>query len=452
MTSGDTDLQTRELLAKNQNFGLPANQLFILKQPLVPAMTDNDGRFALEEDGSVQMKPHGHGDVHLLLHRSGTAARWKAAGVRWVVFFQDTNAMVFRCLSAALGVSAARELALNFVTVPRVPGEAVGAICRLTSPQGQSLTANVEYNEMEALLGGRPEPVHATADSETKSRGVSLFPGNINCFVVEASSYLQVLEDTEGLVGEFINPKYQPGSNRSVFAKPTRIESMMQDYAKLLSPSLHASGRVGHSQFDKWTAFSPVKNDPHSGATRQKQGIGTETASTGEADFYAYYRKLLAPAVKWEGSEIEVLFTGIRVALGARVVLAPSMTITRAHTLGHFQPRAPSAISITQRSVLVLDAPGIIVRHLELDGFLKITAPPGVQVVVDGLTVQNRGSSLVPIEELKGSFGEEAKIRGYVHITTESTAFHFGIPNGFGNIFVLNDQNKHIYLVSNSNL
>ena len=72
----------------------------------VACLADGDARLALEKGDpwAVQTKPHGHGDVHGLLHSSGLAARWAAAGLRWVCFFQDTNGLVFRALPAALGV------------------------------------------------------------------------------------------------------------------------------------------------------------------------------------------------------------------------------------------------------------------------------------------------------------------------------------------------------------
>ena len=69
-------------------------------------LSDGDAHLALEKDNpfAIQTKPHGHGDVHALLHTSGLLKRWVAAGVRWVAFFQDTNALVFRGLPAALGL------------------------------------------------------------------------------------------------------------------------------------------------------------------------------------------------------------------------------------------------------------------------------------------------------------------------------------------------------------
>lgn len=45
---------------------------------------------------TISTKPHGHGDVHYLLHSSGLARKWLDERKQFVVFFQDTNALVFR--------------------------------------------------------------------------------------------------------------------------------------------------------------------------------------------------------------------------------------------------------------------------------------------------------------------------------------------------------------------
>ena len=57
--------------------------------------------------------------MHALLHSSGLAARWREQGFQWVAFFQDTNALVFRALVAALGVSSEGAYDMNSVAVPR---------------------------------------------------------------------------------------------------------------------------------------------------------------------------------------------------------------------------------------------------------------------------------------------------------------------------------------------
>ena len=53
-------------------------------------LSDNEAHLALVGDDkyTIQTKPHGHGDVHMLLHTSGLAKKWLENGIKWVVFFQ----------------------------------------------------------------------------------------------------------------------------------------------------------------------------------------------------------------------------------------------------------------------------------------------------------------------------------------------------------------------------
>jgi UDP-sugar pyrophosphorylase len=48
----------------------------------VPSISDNDGHIALDDADpyKIQSKPHGHGDVHSLLHMSGTIKAWLQQG------------------------------------------------------------------------------------------------------------------------------------------------------------------------------------------------------------------------------------------------------------------------------------------------------------------------------------------------------------------------------------
>jgi len=125
----------------------------VMKQNKVPAMLDSAARFS-GKNGKIDTKPHGHGDIHTLLHQHGIVEEWANAGVQWVCFFQDTNGVIFRALPAVVGVSVSKALDVNSLCVPRTPGEAVGAICRL-SGKDRSFTVNVEYNQ------ARPRPCTA---------------------------------------------------------------------------------------------------------------------------------------------------------------------------------------------------------------------------------------------------------------------------------------------------
>ena len=105
MTSDDTHELTQQLLQENGNFGLEL--ITIVRQEKVPALIDVNGRFSLEHGKFlIETKPHGHGDVHTKLHSSGVARKWlHELNKKWVIFFQDTNPLVFRSFPAVLGVN-----------------------------------------------------------------------------------------------------------------------------------------------------------------------------------------------------------------------------------------------------------------------------------------------------------------------------------------------------------
>ena len=133
MTSGDTDPLTRELLKENNNFGMDDDMLTIVTQDKVAALKDGSAGLALDDDDrwSVQTKPHGHGDVHHLLFREGLVDKWESEGRKHVIFLQDTNALVINSVVPTLGVSVAKGFHMNSICIPRLAGEAAGAIARL---------------------------------------------------------------------------------------------------------------------------------------------------------------------------------------------------------------------------------------------------------------------------------------------------------------------------------
>lgn len=139
MTSGDTNAKTVELLKTHHYFGMDSTQITIVQQGQgVAAILDNDARIALESNDKwfkVQIKPHGHGDIHKLLHSHGVAKAWQAKGIQWLTLFQDTNGLAFHTLPVMLGVSAKLSLIMNSLTVPRKAKQAVGGIVKLKNKQ-----------------------------------------------------------------------------------------------------------------------------------------------------------------------------------------------------------------------------------------------------------------------------------------------------------------------------
>ncbi|CAL1127632.1 unnamed protein product, partial [Cladocopium goreaui] len=393
MTSGDTNAKTLELLEANAYFGLSKSQVTIMKQELVPALMDIDAKIAVK-DGKVEKKPHGHGDVHALLHQHGLPQKWTSEGREWLLLFQDTNPLPFRSLCAILGVSAARSFVMNSVTVPRLPAEAVGGICKLTDSQGEGMTINVEYNQLDPLLKTTP-----AGGDVADSTGFSPYPGNINVLVFRVPEMAERLAATGGIVPEFVNPKWAD-AEKSKFKSPTRLESLMQDFPRLCKKE----DQLGFTQLERRMSFTCVKNNLADAAKKNPP----DCALSAEADIYACNARLLELAGEGKvsiGSPSKVSFLGISADIGARIILAPSFGIS----LEDMKTKIKGKVTISGKSELLIDG-DVTLNDLELDGCLRISADGQLPKKV----VRNDGSKLekIPDSELK-SEEPSLQIRGY---------------------------------------
>ena len=131
MTSDDTDPLTHQLLKDNDNFGFDNDQVIIVKQDKVAALSNGNAGLSMKSQWEIETKPHGHGDVHHLLYKTGLVDKWYNEGKKHVIFLQDTNALVINSVLPTLGVSIAKGFHMNSICIPRLAGEAAGAIARL---------------------------------------------------------------------------------------------------------------------------------------------------------------------------------------------------------------------------------------------------------------------------------------------------------------------------------
>ena len=412
MTSRETNAGTISTLEANQNFGLALGQITILNQELVPALSDIDAHLSLEKKYNLNLKPHGHGDIHTLLHTSGTAKKFAAAGIRHLLFIQDTNGQVFNAALTALGVSEIRGYDFNSIAVNRIPGEAVGGIARLKKLDAPDLTLNVEYNYLDPLLRETVNPAGDVAEPN----GFSRFPGNINLLVVRLEPYLRVLESSGGVIAEFVNPKFADAS-RTKFKKPARLETLMQDLPK----SFVSGEKVGVTIFDRVWCFSACKNNLVDAAAKVATNGPAESASSAENDFY------LAGRMKLRAAGMEVIeapqktLSGIPLVPGPRVILRPSFALTLADVRARI-----SGGSISGEATLVLDGDVTLENVTIADGAsLVAKAPAGELLVIKDRNITRAGTvhDLVPLtdaEMASTEVPEYLRIRGYRIVAREA--------------------------------
>ncbi|KAG8378207.1 hypothetical protein BUALT_Bualt08G0113800 [Buddleja alternifolia] len=400
MTSDDTNSRTIELLEKNDYFGMKPTQIKLLKQEKVACLDDNDARMAVDPNNKyrIQTKPHGHGDVHSLLYSSGLLKEWLGAGRRWVLFFQDTNGLLFKAIPSALGVSATREYHVNSLAVPRKAKEAIGGITKLTHKDGRTMVINVEYNQLDPLLRASGYP-DGDVNSET---GYSPFPGNINQLIFEIGPYLEELSKTGGAIKEFVNPKYKD-STKTAFKSSTRLECMMQDYPKTLPPS----ARVGFTVMDAWFAYAPVKNNPED-AAKVPKGNPYHSATSGEMAIYRANSLVLKKAGVKIDDPVQQVFNGQEVDVWPRIVWKPKWGLT----FSDVRSKVSGNCYITGKSTLAIKGQSIYLEDLALDGALVIDAVDGAEVKVGG-SVHNAGWVIENVDFKDTSVPEEVRIRGF---------------------------------------
>ena len=204
---------------------------------------------------------------------------------------------------------------------------------------------------------------------------------------------------------EFVNPKYAD-ADKTVFKKPTRLECMMQDFPKMLTPEV----KVGFTSFERWFSFSPVKNSIPEAIAAHEKGVFAASPGAGEAAVYDANRRLLTLAGVQLGAPSPPTdeFLGLPLVLSPAIALTPNFALTVDEVMRRCE--GGEAISISSSSSLVLDG-DIILHSLALDGALAITAVPGAKVHVRDCTVSNAGWALQSVEP--GTAPKPQTIRGF---------------------------------------
>jgi len=413
MTSDETDELTRDFLQRNKFFGLEKTQVSYVKQDSVPALEDVNATLHLDSKQQIVLKPHGHGDVHALLVKHKILQRWKDEKRKWLVIFQDTNPLHFRCLTALLGVSKEKKLVMNSAAVPRKAGEKVGAIAQLDGG-GKSMTISVEYNQLESLLAlsGGDKPVD----------GYSEYPGNINFLVFDIGRMADILQaaDFRREDWECVNPKWVEEKNKMKFKTPTRLECMMQDFPKLASDT----DNIGYTMFDREMCFSCVKNE----LKEAKIAAGPDCAFSCEADIYKSNAMMMMMAARMKGKEVIIepdldserlkeTFAGITCKLGPRIVLRPSFGIS----VSDVAQKIHGNIVIKnerKKCALVLEdnvefhSDGGDAISMVLDGAIRIKAEDRKKddpVIIKGLDCFNEGQKVVALskEDIQRDFKDD---------------------------------------------
>lgn len=399
MTSEDTHQRTVELIS-TIGYEEYTSTIVLMKQEKVPAIIDNEGRFTLENN-ELSGKPHGHGDVHILLYQQGIVQKWLSEGKKWVMFIQDTNPLPFKAFASALGVSARNNFAMNFLGVPRLPKESMGGVVKLSKTGENEVIVAVEYNIIETLMKGSGYSGDISNQElgigNAQTAGFSPFPGNINTLLFNLPTYVNALQRTGGAMPEFVNPKYAEAT-KTVFKSATRLECLMQDFSKMFNPD----EKIGFTMYDRWISFTAVKNSLKDAALKVKEGLDPWSAGSGEKDYFYCNVKLLELAgAVIEPASAEETFAGITYKFPPKIVIHPSF----ACSLTELRQKVQGKWEISARSALVLEGKNTVINGLKLDGNARLNTRQENFSILNGIIPK-----YVPVDPTDPEF---LQIRGF---------------------------------------
>jgi UDP-N-acetylglucosamine/UDP-N-acetylgalactosamine diphosphorylase len=153
MTSTANHAETEDFWKKNNYFGLPASNVMLFNQDMLPAVS-LDGKVLLETPATLALSPNGHGGSLLALEKSGALADMARRGITQISYFQVDNPIV-RCVDPLfLGLHDLEQAGMSSKMLPKVePKEKLGNFCLVDGKMSV-----IEYSDLPDVLAEQRLP------------------------------------------------------------------------------------------------------------------------------------------------------------------------------------------------------------------------------------------------------------------------------------------------------
>jgi len=151
MTSDATHIETEDYLKEQSNFGLPASNVRLFCQGVMPAVDAATGKILLADKGRVALSPDGHGGMLAALERTGGLTDVERRGIEHLFYFQVDNPLVQVCDPVFLGYHIrSRSEMTTLAIAKREPRERVGNVVQI-----DGRTQVIEYSDFPDDVAGR---------------------------------------------------------------------------------------------------------------------------------------------------------------------------------------------------------------------------------------------------------------------------------------------------------
>lgn len=244
MTSPQTDGETRQFLAANDNFGLSTDDLHIFRQATMWAIDDRWERLLLETPGSIFTGPDGHGGMLSAFAASGCLQHAQSRGIKQLFYGQIDNPLLQVCDPLLLGSHqlAGSELTTQVVR-KRDPLERVGNV---VSVNGQ--LQMIEYSDLPSESAVRTNP-----DGSLK-----LWAGNLAVHVFDLAFLHRMSLQKDALPFHLAHKKVAYIAETGELVEPQKPNAIR--FERFIFDLLPAAKNALVVEADPAEAFAPVKN------------------------------------------------------------------------------------------------------------------------------------------------------------------------------------------------
>jgi UDP-N-acetylglucosamine/UDP-N-acetylgalactosamine diphosphorylase len=302
MTSDATHGETEDYLERNRYFGLPADEVRLFCQGVMPAVDAATGRILLADKGHVALNPDGHGGMVAALERTGALADIERRGLKHLFYLQVDNPLAQMCDPVFVGYHVLSRSELTTLAVPKPdPQERVGNIVRI-----DGRTQIIEYSDF-------PDAVARQTNADGTLR---FWAGSIAIHVFDAAFLRRASRDSTALPYHVARKKVAFVNDQGVLVEPTepnaiKFERFIFDLLPLAERPIVVEGETAN-----W--FAPVKNPP---------GDKRDSPDTCRAALVALHRRWLSA-------------TGAMVAPDVPVEISPLFALDASELRSKIKPGA----------------------------------------------------------------------------------------------------------------
>jgi UDP-N-acetylglucosamine/UDP-N-acetylgalactosamine diphosphorylase len=248
MTSESNYLETIHFFIDNGYFGLKKDGIVFFQQDMLPTLT-LDGKLILSQKNRLYMNPDGHGGTLKAMLNIGFLDEMKAAGIKYLYYFQVDNPIINLNDTLLLGYHAHKKSMVTTKVIRKnEPLEKLGCIVRLKNKRN----AVIEYSDL-------PDELSFEKDS---NNNMKFEMGSIGSHIFNVDFLLKF---TKKLPIHFAKKKidaYEPSNdgngNLNASMEFTRIESVK--FETFVFDVIKFAEKSAFFECERHEEFSPLKN------------------------------------------------------------------------------------------------------------------------------------------------------------------------------------------------